>query len=276
MRANWTAILTNMIVNFTKMHGLGNDFVVIDLITQGARLQKSHIKRIADRKFGIGCDQVILITPPTNSTADFFYKIFNPDGEEVEQCGNGARCAAKFFIDQCLTNKTELIADCLGGTAKLTLENNEQVSVTWKNNHSAVTTISFDQSNLPNTLYAISLGNPHAVCIVDNLNSTPIQDWGKTLSTHQKFSEGANIGFMQILNRQQIKLRVHERGAGLTLACGSGACAAVLVGIAQGLLDNQVTVMFEHGNLIINYIPEEYSIRMTGPAISVFIGRFKI
>lgn len=263
-----------MIVNFTKMHGLGNDFVVIDLITQGARFQKSHITRIADRKFGVGCDQVILITPPTSPNVDFFYKIFNADGQEVEQCGNGVRCAAKFFLDSGLTNKSEFVADCLGGTAAVKIVGEQQVSVEWAKNNSAVVTKEINISQLPQQIHTVSLGNPHGVCVVEDLTSTPINEWGHELSHNPMFPDGANIGFMQIIDRNRIKLRVFERGVGATYACGSGACAAVLVGRELNLLDNNVTVMFEYGELIIDCTDQ--NLRMTGPANSVYIGRFKI
>lgn len=265
-----------MIVNFTKMHGLGNDFVVIDLITQGARLQKNHIKRIADRKFGVGCDQVILITAPTRANVDFFYKIFNADGEEVEQCGNGARCAAKFFNDYGLSDKLELVADCLGGTVNLKLEDYQQVSVGLGKTYTPVLTKPLVIPDLPTEIHTVSVGNPHAVLIVKELAKTPVGEWGRKLTNDAMFPQGANIGFMQIINRQRINLRVYERGAGLTHACGSGACAAMLVGKSLGLLDHQVTVSFEHGDLLISLNASDQSLNMTGPATSVYIGKFKI
>lgn len=258
------------------MHGLGNDFVIIDLITQGARLQKSHIKRIADRKFGVGCDQVIFVLPPTRADADFYYKIFNADGHEVEQCGNGVRCAARFFYDNMLTNKTRLVADCLGGTANLIIRDDQQVTVEWSKNFTTVGSKDLNYPKLPKTIHNISVGNPHGVCIVEDLASTPIQDWGQVLSKDPMYSHGANIGFMQIIDRQHVKLRVFERGAGLTLACGSGACAAMLVGRSLNLLDDTVTIAFEYGELIISYLPQTEVVTMTGPAANVFIGRFKI
>jgi diaminopimelate epimerase len=265
-----------MIVNFTKMHGLGNDFVVIDLITQGARLQKSHIKHIADRKFGIGCDQVILITPPTKADVDFFYKIFNADGQEVEQCGNGVRCAARFFIDNGLSNKTQLVVDCQGGTANLKIEDNQNVSVNLGKNFTPVVSKELNYPKLPTIIHTVSVGNPHGVCIVDDLASTQVKEWGKLLTKDPMFPEGANIGFMQILARDRVQLRVYERGVGLTHACGSGACAAMLVGKALNLLDNKVHVMFEFGELLITYDAQDQSLHMSGPANSVFIGRFKV
>jgi len=265
-----------MIVNFTKMHGLGNDFVIIDLITQGARLQKSHIQHIADRKFGIGCDQVILITPPTRAEADFYYKIYNADGNEVEQCGNGIRCAAKFFKDAGLTNKNVIIADCLGGTATLTVQDNHQVSVDWQNNHSAVVAKELNYPQLPKQIHSLSVGNPHGVCIVDDLKHTPVNEWGQILTKDPMFPNGANISFLQVITKSLIDLRVYERGVGPTLACGSAACAAVIVGNSLKLLDNSVTVRFEVGELLITLNTQTHSINMTGPANSVYIGRFKV
>lgn len=283
MRPKWPPLFAHtgnqtniMIVNFTKMHGLGNDFVVIDLITQGARLQKNHIKRIADRKFGIGCDQVILITPPTRDEADFFYKVYNADGSEVEQCGNGVRCAARFFHDNGLSNSDNLIADCLGGTVELKLVDHQLVSVGWPKNYTKVVTKDLNKPELPEKIHTVSVGNPHAVCIVKNLNATPVAQWGKMLTNDPMFPDGANIGFMQIVERNRVYLRVYERGVGPTYACGSGACAAMLVGKELGLLDDKVTVIFEHGELTIEYKESDQSLCMTGPTNSVYIGRFKI
>jgi diaminopimelate epimerase len=264
-----------MIVNFTKMHGLGNDFVVIDLITQGARLQKNHIKRIANRKFGVGCDQVILISPPTKEEMDFYYKIYNADGEEVEQCGNGLRCAAKFFCNNGLSNKTQLIASCLGGTSIVNIEDNQQVTVNLGNNYSSVLSEELNYPDLPRQIHTVSTGNPHGVCIVTELNSTPVEQWGQQLTNDPLFPQGANIGFMEIIDRKHIKLRVFERGVGLTLACGSAACAAMLVGKSLNLLDNSVTVSFEHGDLLIS-VRDDGALLMSGPANSVYIGRFKV
>jgi diaminopimelate epimerase len=265
-----------MIVNFSKMHGLGNDFVVIELITQGARLQTAHITKIADRKFGIGCDQVILISPPITPDVDFYYKIFNADGSEVEQCGNGLRCAAKFFKISGLTNKDKVIADCAAGIATVDLDDSQLVTVQWQRNSTAVETQQMHIPDLPNEIHKVSLGNPHGVCIVNDLNATPVADWGAKLTNDPMFPEGANIGFMQIIDRNNIKLRVYERGVGLTHACGSGACAAVIVGNSLNLLDSTVHVQFEYGELVIAYDAQQHSLRMTGPTNIVYIGRFKI
>lgn len=264
-----------MIVNFTKMHGLGNDFVVIDLITQGARLQKSQIIRIADRKFGIGCDQVILITPPTRAEADFFYRIYNADGQEVEQCGNGVRCAAKFFVDNGLSNKSQLQADCLGGSMSLQIANNQQISVNLGKNYTDVVKKQLNLELGPKEIYTVSTGNPHGICIVDDLNQYSLQEVGMKLSTDPMFPQGANISFMQIVDKNKVNLRVYERGAGLTLACGSAACAAMLVARSLNLINDQISVAFQHGDLTISF-NQDQTITMTGPANSVFIGRFRI
>lgn len=258
------------------MHGLGNDFVVIDLITQGARLQKMQLQRIADRKFGIGCDQVILITPPTRGDADFFYRIYNADGQEVEQCGNGARCAAKFFIDNGLSNKSKLIADCLGGSMTLSLIDSEQVEVNLGTNYTDVTSHPLNISELPKEIHSVATGNPHGVCIVDNLEQTPVAEWGKILTKNPLFPDEANISFMRIVDRDHVELRVYERGVGLTLACGSAACAAVLVGRNLNLVSNRVKVSFQHGDLTIAVNHNDKTLSMTGPANSVYIGRFRI
>lgn len=265
-----------MIINFTKMHGLGNDFVVIDLITQGARLNKMQLQRIADRKFGVGCDQVILITPPIRGDADFFYRIYNADGREVEQCGNGVRCAAKFFLDNGLTNKTKLIADCLGGSMTLTILDNDQVEVNLGTNYSDVTSHLLGIDGLPHKIHAITTGNHHGVCIVTDLSQTPIEAWGQTLTRHPIFPNQANISFIKINNRNHIEMRVYERGVGLTLACGSAACAAVLVGQKLNLLDSNIKVSFLHGDLTIAVDPHNHSLSMTGPTSNVYIGRFRI
>lgn len=265
-----------MIVNFTKMHGLGNDFVVIDLITQGTRLNKSQLKRIADRKFGIGCDQIILITPPNKPDLDFFYRIYNADGEEVEQCGNGLRCAAKFFLDNSLTNKNQLIAACLGGVMQIQVhEEQPLVTANLGKNYTNVTTHTISYPDMPQQIHSISTGNPHGVCVVADSKAIPVQEWGQKLTAAPIFHNQANISFMQIVNRNQIILRVYERGVGPTLACGSAACAATLVGRHLNLLDSKVEVDFEYGSLLIEILSDQ-SISMTGPASSVYIGRFRI
>jgi len=265
---------SNMIVNFAKMHGLGNDFVVIDLITQGPRLKKNHLAKIADRKLGIGCDQVILVTPPSRSEADFRYKIYNSDGKEAEQCVNGLRCAAKFFSNMGLTNKTDLVGDCVGGSAQIKLHENNLVSTTFTESFSEVVTKDIDYPDLPKQIHTVSVGNPHAVLVVDKIDNHKVKTFGRKLSRDKMFPNGANIGFMEIKDRNKIKLRVYERGSGLTLACGSGACAAAIVGNELGLLDNEIAVHFRLGELRINV--KEKQLTLTGPTSNIYIGRFKL
>jgi len=257
------------------MHGLGNDFVVIDLISQSAKLYANHIIRIADRRLGIGCDQVLLIEPPIRSDADFYYRIFNPDGQEVEQCGNGARCAARFFYDSGFTNQQTLQADCLAGPLEFTIDAPDLITAkmgTPKFKESLSYPITIDNTEF--LIHAVSMGNPHAILLVPNIESAPVDKIGPLLSKHSFFPNETNVGFMQIIDRQHIRLRVYERGAGETLACGSGACAAVVAGICLGLLDSSVQVSFLKGNINITWEGKGAPVYMQGPAISVFMGRF--
>lgn len=263
-----------MIVNFSKMHGLGNDFVVIDTITQGPRFNKNHFARIADRRLGIGCDQIILVAPPTKADTDFFYKIYNADGKEAEQCVNGLRCAAKFFVDMGLTDKTELLAQCAGGISQVTVSDT-QVTARLQT-YGQIETKALNIPGLPAEIHTISLGNPHGVIVVDEIDIHAIKINGRKLSKASIFPNGANIGFMQVIDKNTIKLRVFERGSGLTSACGSGACAAAIVGQHMGLLDKDVTVKFKYGDLNITLDPEHQALIMTGPAVTVYIGRFRI
>jgi len=268
-----------MLVNFSKMHGLGNDFVVLDCISQNLRLHSAHIRKIADRKVGIGCDQVLLIEPPMRPEADFYYRIFNPDGREVEQCGNGARCLAKFFFDLGLSDKKKIIADCLAGTLELTLEPHDIVKANMGTLQKKPQPISLTvaSSDFPNAfdMIQVCLGNPHAVLLVDSI-AEPIKKLGMMLSKHAHFANGANIGFMQILDRSHIRLRVYERGAGETLACGSGACAAVIAGQFLGLLDSQVEVILKLGSLKVIAKGLGEAIYLKGPAKRIFMGSFRI
>jgi diaminopimelate epimerase len=266
-----------MLVNFTKMQGLGNDFVVIDLITQPVKLRTSQIKRIADRHLGIGCDQVILIEPPIRAIADFFYRIFNANGQEVEQCGNGARCAARFFFDAGFTNQRSLQADCLAGPMEFTIEDHDIVTANMgipRFRETLTHTIKIEPSEL--SLHIVSMGNPHAVLQVADIESAPVKKVGPELSKHPFFPDGTNVGFMQILTPSHIRLRVYERGVGETFSCGTGACAAVVAGITLGLLDNTVKVDFLKGNMKISWQGKDTPVYMTGPAKSVFVGRFSI
>lgn len=269
------------------MHGLGNDFVVIDLITQAVRLRAGQIRRIADRHLGIGCDQVLLIEPPTRTTADFYLRIFNANGDEVEHCGNGARCAARFFYDMGFTHNTTLEADCLAGPLTFVMDEQGDVTVNMgipTFNPSEVPFISKTEALqypiiIENTEYnmsVLSMGNPHAIIQVPDIALAPVKKLGLLISKHTSFPKEANVGFMQVIDKHQIGLRVYERGVGETLACGSGACAAVVAGICLGLLNNSVSVVFSKGRLQIAWEASNAPVMMTGPATRVFIGRFRL
>lgn len=265
-----------MLVSFTKMHGLGNDFVVIDAISQIIKLQPAHIKKIASRNFGIGCDQVLLIEPPRRAEADLFYRIYNSDGTEAEQCGNGARCIAQFVINHGLINKNKIIADCLAGEVIMHINNDNLVTIDFGKIATEVHKQPLAIPGLANEIFTINLGNPHGICIVEDLTKLAIAKLGKQISNLAIFPTQANITFMQILTANNVYLYTFERGAGLTLACGSGACAAVIVGNQLGLLDNSVTAQFACGELTITFTKETNNLTMQGPANSVYIGKFKI
>jgi diaminopimelate epimerase len=265
-----------MLINFTKMHGLGNDFVVIDLITQTARLRANHIRRIADRHLGIGCDQILLIEPPTRRTADFYLRIFNANGDEVEQCGNGARCAARFFYDMGFTCNHTLEADCLAGPLKFLIETNGDITVTMgiPKIGALQCPVTIDKTEF--LLSTLSMGNPHAIMQVPDIATAPVSTLGACISKHPLFPKETNVGFMQIIDRHQIGLRVYERGVGETFACGSNACAAVVAGMRLGLLDSPVSVIFSKGRLDIAWDGLETPVIMTGPSTRVFVGRFRL
>lgn len=276
-----------MLIHFTKMHGLGNDFVIIDRIKQSLVLRSAQIQRLSDRHFGIGCDQVLFVEPPIRAEAHFFYRIFNANGQEVEQCGNGLRCAAKFFHSGGFTNQLDLEVDCLAGPQHCRIESDATVSV-------QMTPPQFDPTVIPfitekealcyslkvdGTNYAVSVlstGNPHAILVVKNLDAIHLEKIGHALSTHSHFPKGANIGFMQVINRKKIRLRVYERAVGETLACGSNACAAVVSGIRLGLLDTSVEVCFAKGSLYIQWHNPNGPVYMRGSAHTSFIGRFRL
>lgn len=276
-----------MLVNFAKMHGLGNDFVVIDLITQSLRLHTAQIKRIADRHLGVGCDQLLLIEPPIHKDSDFFYRIYNANGQEVEQCGNGARCAARFFYDSGYVENAFFKADCLAGSIDFQIQANDSVSMTLGKPSFNPKDIPFliDQQSTTykiiledNTeeLSVVSFGNPHAVIIVPNIDTAPVKKLGPLLAKHPQFPNQTNVEFMQIINRATIRLRVWERGVGETYACGTGAAAAAVAGIRLKLLDNPVDVQFPYGNLRVDWNDEKSPVAITGPATSVFLGRFRL
>ncbi len=277
-----------MEISFTKMHGLGNDFVVIDAISQSINLSKEQIIALADRHFGIGCDQLLLVEKPTTAQAEFRYRIFNADGGEVEQCGNGARCFALFVRQQGLTTNTKITVETAGGLIELQViandDSDDLVTVDMGVPNFQPQSLPFLAENqaesynlmVNGTEYAIgavSMGNPHAVMRVDDLDKTDIETLGMAIQRHELFPNRVNAGFMQIINRDEIRLRVFERGAGETQACGTGACAAVAVGRASGQLDERVTVHLRGGDLSIQWQGEDQDLLMTGPATTVFQGK---
>lgn len=272
---------------FTKMHGIGNDFVVLDGINQVVNLSSAQVQRIADRHFGVGCDQLLVVEAYAGEEADFRYRIFNADGSEVEQCGNGARCFARFVYDQGLTQKTTIPVMTASGLIVLNIQPNGQVMVNMGVPEFAPERIPFI-SERQQTLYnreiagewvsfsAVSMGNPHAVLQVTDVDTAPVDVLGSALEQHPSFPRRVNVGFMQVLGRDRIRLRVFERGSGETLACGTGACAAVVAGRIQGLLDTQVTVALPGGDLQIRWDGEGQPVWMTGPAETVFRGTLRL
>ena len=304
-----------MRLKFSKMHGLGNDFVVFDGVSQTVVLTPAQVRRIADRHFGIGCDQVLVVEAPQAPGADFRYRIFNADGGEVEQCGNGARCFVRFVHDQKLSDKPEIRVDTLSGRIAPRLEANGEVTVNMgapvfeparipfvATSDSFVQPLEVGGESVP--VSALSMGNPHAVQVVADVDAAPVAMQGPLIEHHARFPKRVNAGYMQVVDRGHIRLRVWERGAGETLACGTGACAAVVAGIRRGLLDSPVRVTTRGGDLTIRWdggdngrsnagskaregagssadIQQEHGgtedpVWMTGPAVTVFEGEIEI
>lgn len=275
------------LLKFTKMHGLGNDFIVIDAVRQSVQLSPEQVRRLADRHFGIGCDQILLVEPATAADADFCYRIFNADGSEVSQCGNGARCFARFVYEQGLCDKPEVQVDTHAGRLILQRRENGQIMVNMgvpRHEPSQIplaasqvsTTYSVEIKGETWSFGAVSMGNPHAVLCVDTVDTAPVLSLGPILENHPLFPERANIGFMQVVNPNHIRLRVFERGSGETLACGSGACGAVVVGIEQGYLQSPVQVDLPGGSLQIEWQGRSQPVLMTGPAVTVFEGKIEL
>ncbi len=278
-----------MLLHFTKMHGLGNDFMVIDLVTQRARLQDDQIRRLADRRYGVGFDQLLIVEPPRNPDLDFRYRIFNADGSEVENCGNGARCFARFVRDQRLTHKHEIHVETAGGPLVLLVEDDGRVRVDMGEPRFAPEALPFTPEPFDaaedRPLHAlevdgkrleigvVSMGNPHAVLRVDDVDRAEVERLGPAIESHPRFPKRVNAGFMQVVSQHEIRLRVYERGSGETLACGTGACAAVATGIRQGLLESPVTVHLSGGDLTIEWGGPGTSLAMSGPAERVYDGR---
>jgi diaminopimelate epimerase len=276
-----------MKLKFSKMHGLGNDFVVLDGIRQAIALSPAQLRRLGDRHFGVGCDQILLVEPPTRPDADFRYRIFNADGGEVEQCGNGARCFARFVHDQGLTEQREIRVETMRGVIVPRLADDGNVTVDMGVPIFVAEQIPFLSpsddvlqalmvGDEKVSITAVSMGNPHAVQVVVDVDVAPVAIQGPLIETHPRFPQRVNAGFMQILNRHEIRLRVYERGAGETLACGTGACAAVVAGIARGLLDSPVRVGTRGGALHIAWNGAGTSVQMTGPAVTVFTGEIEM
>lgn len=272
-----------MPVPFTKMHGAGNDFVVFDGVSRPIHLTPEKIRRLADRHFGIGCDQVLLVERPAASGADFRYRIFNADGGEVEQCGNGARCFVRFVRDKGLTAKDEIALETLAGMIYPRLEPDGSVTVNMGVPRFEPDEVPFKAEARQNvydlkvdgqtvSMNVLSMGNPHAVQVVMDVDSAPVNTQGPIIERHPRFPRGVNAGYMQIVDPRHIRLRVYERGAGETLACGSGACAAMVAGRQRGLLDDKVEVKLLGGTLRVSWAGEGQPVRMTGPAVTVFEG----
>jgi diaminopimelate epimerase len=269
------------------MHGLGNDFVVLEALARPLALTPDQLRRIADRHFGVGCDQILQVEPPRQPDTDFYYRIFNADGGEVEQCGNGARCFVRYVRDHGLTAKRELRVGTRGGVIVPRLEDDGQVTVDMGVPEFEPSRIPFDAPARAASyrldvdgrrldLCALSMGNPHAVQVVADIERAPVAEEGPLIERHPRFPQRVNAGYMQVISRRRILLRVFERGTGETLACGTGACAAVVAGILRGLLDHEVTVATRGGDLGISWAGEGKPVRMTGPAVTVFEGEIEI
>ena len=286
-----------MMWNFTKMHGAGNDFVVLDGVRQDIAMTPERARALADRHFGIGADQILLVEPATRADADFRYRIFNSDGSEVEHCGNGARCFVRFVHEQGLSDRNPLRAEIATGILVLDEGDDEQVTVEMGSTRFDPAALPFDPAGLPSrtqgqdtiweldldapagmprtvAISAVAISNPHAVQVVDDVDTAPVAVLGPLIEHHPRFARRVNAGFMQVVDRHNIRLRVFERGAGETLACGTGACAAVAAGIRRGLLDSPVRVQTRGGVLTVAWNGEQ--LRMTGPAESVFTGQVDI
>ena len=278
-----------MKISFSKMQGLGNDFVVLDAVRQGqlANLTQAQAKFLADRHFGVGCDQILIVQRPSRPDVDFRYRIFNADGGEVEQCGNGARCFVRFVHDQDLSDKRKISVETQCGLLTLSLEENGEVTVDMGVPRFLPAEIPFvsesdaviqplDVNGKHTDISVVSMGNPHAVQVVPDTEAAPVLIDGPVIESHPRFPKRVNAGFMQIRDRHSIKLRVYERGAGETLACGTGACAAVVAGIRRGLLDSPVRVTTHGGDLSIAWAGDGQPVMMTGPAVTVFTGTIDI
>jgi len=276
-----------MKLKFTKMHGLGNDFVVLDATDASLELSREQLRRIADRRFGVGCDQILQVEKPRQPDTDFYYRIFNADGSEVEQCGNGARCFVRYVRDRGLTDKNEIRVGTLGGVIVPRLEASGEVTVDMGTPEFEPSRIPFQAARRALTyrldvvgkaveISVLSMGNPHAVQVVADVERAPVASEGAVIEVHPCFPQRVNAGYMQVVSRKHIRLRVFERGAGETLACGTGACAAVVAGNLRGMLDTRVKVTTRGGDLSILWEGEGKPVLMTGPADTVFEGELEL
>ena len=276
-----------MKLRFTKMHGLGNDFVVIDATRAPVDLTPARVKAIADRHFGVGCDQLLVVEPAARPDVDFRYRIFNADGGEVEQCGNGARCFVRFVHDKGLTGKAEIRVETRSGVIAPRLRADGLVTVDMGVPELAPAKVPFvsDSDAVVQPLQvggdtvaitAVSMGNPHAVQVVADVDAAPVVEQGAAIERHERFPARVNSGFLQVVDTHTVRLRVFERGAGETLACGTGACAAVVAGIRLGWLDRQVDVQARGGLLTVEWADDDAHVLMTGPAETVYQGEIEL
>ncbi len=276
-----------MLLRFTKMHGLGNDFMVLDLVSQHAHIQPKHAKQWGDRHTGIGFDQLLIVEAPNNPEVDFRYRIFNADGSEVEQCGNGARCFARFVLDKRLTAKKRIRVETKSGIIVLDVQNDGQVSVNMGPPRFIPAEIPFvADAQAPSyplevdgqlySIAAVSMGNPHAVLRVDDVSTAPVHELGPKIENHPRFPQRVNAGFIQVIDRHRANLRVWERGAGETQACGTGACAAAVAAISQGWMESPVSLDLPGGRLHIEWAGPGKPVMMTGPAVRVYEGQVRL
>ena len=283
-----------MKLKFTKMHGAGNDFIVVDAINQQVDLSIDQWRRLADRRFGIGADQILVVERPTDAGVDFRDRIFNNDGGEVEQCGNGSRAFVRFVVDKGLTQARSIRVQTMSGIINPRLEDDGSVTVDMGAPRLVPADVPFDENGLAgmvqgdDTLWplpvgdetvfvsVVSMGNPHAVQVVDDVDAAPVEETGPLIERHVRFPKRVNAGYLQVIDRHHIRLRVFERGAGETLACGTGACAAVVAGIRRGLLDSPVRVSARGGELRIAWAGADQPVYLSGPAVSVFEGEVEL
>lgn len=276
-----------MLLRFTKMHGLGNDFMVIDLVSQHAHISPRHVRQWGDRHTGVGFDQLLIVEPPSRPDVDFRYRIFNADGSEVEQCGNGARCFARFVLDKRLTAKKLIRVETKNSIIELNVHADGQVTVDMGAPRlqpaeipfiadAAALSYAIDVAGQTLELATVSMGNPHGVLRVDNVETAPVTTLGPQLETHPRFPNKANIGFLHIVDTHHARLRVWERGCGETQACGTGACAAAVAGIRQGWLQSPVAITLPGGTLDITWAGDGHPVLMTGPALRVFEGQVRL